>query len=86
MDALVIFFCVLLAVRAAAQLALTRPARPPQPPPAVDPCLAALLGMPPAPEPDQVLFARLASGEISKREYRDAMAELAARDARRRRD
>jgi hypothetical protein len=63
---------------------------PPRPVhPRVDPCLATVLGLPPVrrtpPEPgltdeETVLLAHLRAGELSRDQYRAAMAELARRD------
>lgn len=60
--------------------------------PYADPCLGPVLGLPPYrpagpdsaddPSPDGLLQAQLFSGEISRDDYRAAMARLAAQDER----
>jgi hypothetical protein len=74
----------------------TRPARPTRPVlPTVDPCLAAVQGLPPgagSPEParhlpdlpgeESILLGRLRTGDLDRERYRAAMTELAHRDSR----
>lgn len=65
----------------------TGPVRPVHP--AVDPCLAAVQGLPPgtgSPEPDlpgeeSILLGRLQAGDLDRERYRAGMAGLARRDS-----
>jgi hypothetical protein len=102
MDMLLVIAGVLLFMRIVGLVALilvghdSRPARHAHPvPPAVDPCLAAVQGLPPGagpPEParhvpgrlgeESILLGRLRTGDLDRERYRAAMAELAHRDSR----
>ncbi|MEV4346461.1 hypothetical protein AB0J83_18495 [Actinoplanes sp. NPDC049596] len=87
MDALIAGMVAMLAVRilGAAVLIFVRraPAEAAPRAGAPDPCLAPLLGLPPAsgPDPEASLLRQLNSGEITRRQYRNAVEELARRDA-----
>ena len=50
--------------------------------PASDPCLAPVLGLPPAetPNPERELVDGRMTGRMSREQYRAAMADLARRD------
>lgn len=92
MDALVVLVFVLIGMGLLGLCALLpRPSprpRPTSPTGAgaprerIDPCLAPVMAFPPesSPSPESDLYAELASGAISRRQYRDQMAALATRD------
>jgi hypothetical protein len=94
MDALVVLFLFLLGLRLLGSVLYLRVSRARRTPPdgadvphrKVDPCLAPAMALPPEPpeSAESELYAKLASGTISRRQYRDRMAALAARDDGRR--
>jgi len=92
MDVLPVLVLVLIGIRLlglALYVLLPRPVTEPESPTGarasrghVDPCLGPVMALPPEfpPSPESDLLAGLASGAVSRRQYRDRMAELAARD------
>ncbi|MEV4702938.1 hypothetical protein [Actinoplanes sp. NPDC049316] len=93
MNTLVVVVWVLIGMHlvALAFAPLLTPKDPPGRGARVDPCLGPVIGLPPDrpapspvrdPSPDGVLQAQLFSGEISRDEYRAAMARLAEQDER----
>ncbi|BEL04720.1 hypothetical protein Q0Z83_029110 [Actinoplanes sichuanensis] len=85
MAAVLMLFAVILLMKVVGLIALSLVDRPPTPlPPHPDPCLAPLLDLPlpPAPDPEKALLKKLRAGRISRDDYRAAMADLAAEEAR----
>jgi hypothetical protein len=84
MAAVLLLFAVILLMRVVGLVALSVVDRPPTPLPYPDPCLAPLLDLPlpPAPDPERELLSRLRAGQMTREDYRTAVAALAAEDAR----